>query len=143
MPIMISMIARPRSAQERPLVGGAQFPLQAYDGWTSSRRGDPVITRRDVLLAGGIGLLVAHRFSHGQPAGTIRRVGLLSFSSEAAGVDRHLSGVRDAPLTRSPTRQINLSCERKTSEAACFLLSGRVASFSDSSAFLLASSESG
>jgi hypothetical protein len=44
-----------------------------------------VITRRSFLLAGGIGLLVAHRLSHGQPAATIRRVGLLSFSSEAAG----------------------------------------------------------
>ena len=42
-------------------------------------------TRRSVLLAGGIGLLVAHRLSHGQPAATIRRVGLLSFSSESAG----------------------------------------------------------
>ena len=37
------------------------------------------------LLAGGICLLVAHRLSRGQPAATIRRVGLLSFSSEAAG----------------------------------------------------------
>jgi len=44
-----------------------------------------MITRRSVLLAGGIGLLVAHRLSHGQPAATIRRVGLLSFSSESAG----------------------------------------------------------
>jgi putative tryptophan/tyrosine transport system substrate-binding protein len=45
-----------------------------------------VITRRSVLLAGGIGLLVAHRFSRGQDAATIRRVGLLQLSSEAAGV---------------------------------------------------------
>jgi hypothetical protein len=44
-----------------------------------------VITRRRVLLAGGIGLLVAHGVSRGQPGATIRRVGLLSFSSEAAG----------------------------------------------------------
>jgi len=44
-----------------------------------------VITRRKVLLAGSIGLLVAHRLSHGQPAPTIRRVGWLSFGSEAAG----------------------------------------------------------
>jgi len=43
-----------------------------------------VITRRSVLLAGGIGLLAAHRFSHGQPAATIRRVGVLWFASEAA-----------------------------------------------------------
>jgi putative ABC transport system substrate-binding protein len=44
-----------------------------------------VITRRGVLLAGGIGLLVAHRLSRGQPVATIRRVGILAFSSEAAG----------------------------------------------------------
>jgi putative ABC transport system substrate-binding protein len=44
-----------------------------------------VITRRSVLLAGGIGLLIAHRLSRGQPAATIRRVGILAFSSEAAG----------------------------------------------------------
>ena len=44
-----------------------------------------MITRRRVLLAGGIALLVADRVSRGQPAATIRRVGLLSFSSEAAG----------------------------------------------------------
>jgi putative ABC transport system substrate-binding protein len=43
-----------------------------------------VITRRSVLLAGGIGLLVAHRLSGGQPAATIRRVGMLSLGSEAA-----------------------------------------------------------
>jgi putative ABC transport system substrate-binding protein len=46
-----------------------------------------VITRRHVLLAGGIGLLVAHRLSHGQSAPTIRRVGWISFSSGAAGAD--------------------------------------------------------
>ena len=44
-----------------------------------------MITRRSVLLAGGIGLLVAHSLARGQPAATIRRVGLLSFSSEAGG----------------------------------------------------------
>jgi putative tryptophan/tyrosine transport system substrate-binding protein len=43
-----------------------------------------VITRRSVLLAGGIGLLVAHRLSRGQPAATIRRVGMLVFASEPA-----------------------------------------------------------
>ena len=37
-----------------------------------------MITRRSVLLASGIGLLVAHRPSPGQPAATIRRVGWLS-----------------------------------------------------------------
>ena len=44
-----------------------------------------MITRRRVLLAGGIGLLVTHRLSRGQPAATIRRVGMLFVSSEAAG----------------------------------------------------------
>src|SRR6202162_3997346 len=48
------------------------------------RRGESVITRRSVLLAGGIGLLAAHRLSRGQPAATIRRVGMLSLVSEAA-----------------------------------------------------------
>jgi len=41
-----------------------------------------VITRRSVLLAGGLGL-VAHRIGHGQPAMAIRRVGGLSLASEA------------------------------------------------------------
>ena len=45
-----------------------------------------MITRRSLLLAGGIGLLFAHDFTRGQDAATIRRVGLLQFSSEAAGV---------------------------------------------------------
>jgi putative ABC transport system substrate-binding protein len=44
-----------------------------------------VITRRGVLLAGGIGLLVAHRLSHGQPVATIRRVGVLQIASETSG----------------------------------------------------------
>ncbi len=44
-----------------------------------------MITRRSVLLAGGIGLLAAHRLSRGQPAAAIRRVGLLWFSSETTG----------------------------------------------------------
>src|SRR5205809_6668358 len=43
-----------------------------------------VITRRSVLLAGGVSLLVAHRLSHGQPATTIRRVGWLASGSHAA-----------------------------------------------------------
>ncbi len=43
------------------------------------------LTRRGFLLAGGIGLLVAYPRSRGQSAATIRRVGLLSFSSEPAG----------------------------------------------------------
>jgi len=42
-----------------------------------------VITRRCIVLAGGAGLLVAHRLSLGQPAATIRRVGYLAFGSEA------------------------------------------------------------
>ncbi len=43
-----------------------------------------MITRRSVSLAGGFGLLVAHRLGHGQPAATIRRVGMLVMASEAA-----------------------------------------------------------
>jgi putative ABC transport system substrate-binding protein len=43
-----------------------------------------VTTRRSVLLAGGIGLLVAHGLSRGQPAATVPRVGLLWFASEAS-----------------------------------------------------------
>jgi putative ABC transport system substrate-binding protein len=42
-----------------------------------------VITRRNVLLAGGIGLLVV-RLSRGQPAATIRRVGWLSLGSKTS-----------------------------------------------------------
>ena len=42
-----------------------------------------MITRRCIVLAGGAGLLVAHRLSLGQPAATIRRVGYLAFGSEA------------------------------------------------------------
>ena len=42
-----------------------------------------MITRRTVLLAGGIGLLVAHRPSRGQSAADIRRVGWLSLGSKA------------------------------------------------------------
>jgi putative ABC transport system substrate-binding protein len=45
-----------------------------------------VITRRSVLLAGGIGLIVAHRPSHGQPVTAIRRVGMLLLASEDATV---------------------------------------------------------
>ena len=46
-----------------------------------------MITRRSVLMAGGLGLLVAHPLSRGQPATTIRRVGWLSLGSEAAVAD--------------------------------------------------------
>jgi ABC-type uncharacterized transport system substrate-binding protein len=46
-----------------------------------------VITRRSVLLAGGVGLLVAHRLSRGQPAATIRRVGMMFVVSETAGAN--------------------------------------------------------
>ena len=43
-----------------------------------------MITRRNILLAGGIGLFFAYTLGRGQPAGTIRRVGWLSLGSEAA-----------------------------------------------------------
>jgi putative tryptophan/tyrosine transport system substrate-binding protein len=42
-----------------------------------------VITRRRILLTSSIGLLVAHRLSHGQPAATIRRVGWVTSGSQA------------------------------------------------------------
>ena len=44
-------------------------------------------TRRNVLLAGAIGLLVAHRSTFGQSVAQIRRVGSLTFSSE--GTNAH------------------------------------------------------
>ena len=40
-----------------------------------------MITRRSVLLAGGIGLLVAHRLSLGQPRSKAPRIGVLWFTS--------------------------------------------------------------
>jgi putative ABC transport system substrate-binding protein len=43
-----------------------------------------VITRRSVLRAGGIGLVVAHGLSRGQAVTTIRRVGWLSSGSETS-----------------------------------------------------------
>ena len=43
-----------------------------------------MIVRRRLLLLGGIGLLVAHPLSRGQPAATVRRVGILSGTSEVA-----------------------------------------------------------
>ena len=43
-----------------------------------------MFTRRSVLLAGSMGLLFAHRPSHGQPSATIRRVGWLGSGSQAA-----------------------------------------------------------
>jgi putative tryptophan/tyrosine transport system substrate-binding protein len=42
-----------------------------------------MFTRRRVLLAGGIGLLVTHRLGHAQRAAEIRRVAMLSGASEA------------------------------------------------------------
>ena len=40
-----------------------------------------MITRRSVLLAGGLGLLVAPLLGHGQPKSKIPRIGVLWFSS--------------------------------------------------------------
>ena len=42
------------------------------------------ITRRNILFAGGIGPLVAHRLSIAQPTATIRRVGWLTVGPEAS-----------------------------------------------------------
>jgi len=47
-----------------------------------------MITRRGVLLAGGVGLLIAHPLSRGQVATTIRRVGMVMVASEAAVAQR-------------------------------------------------------
>jgi putative ABC transport system substrate-binding protein len=57
-----------------------------------------VITRRSVLLAGGIGLLGALPLSRGEPAATIRRVGWLSLGSKAGAADVYAAfnqGMRD------------------------------------------------
>jgi putative ABC transport system substrate-binding protein len=43
-----------------------------------------MIVRRRFLLLGGIGLLVVHPLSRGQPAPAVRRVGILSGTSEVA-----------------------------------------------------------
>ena len=43
-----------------------------------------MITRRNVLLAGGAGLLVLHRQGRAQPAATIRRVGWVSLGSKTS-----------------------------------------------------------
>jgi putative ABC transport system substrate-binding protein len=51
-----------------------------------------------VLLAGGIGLVVAHGLSRGQPVATIRRVGWLSTGSESSPADVYAAfkqGMRD------------------------------------------------
>jgi len=76
-----------------------------------------VITRRSVLLAGGIGLLVAHRLSRGQPAATIRRVGMLSLGSEAA-VDNlraaFMQGMHDLGWLEGRTSSIDSSTPMAT-----------------------------
>ena len=50
-----------------------------------------MITRRSVLLAGGIGLLLAHPLGLGQPATTVRRVGWLSPGSKASPHDSYVA----------------------------------------------------
>jgi putative ABC transport system substrate-binding protein len=57
-----------------------------------------VITRRSVLQAGCIGLVVAHGLSRGQPVATIRRVGWLSIGSKTSPADVYAAfkqGMRD------------------------------------------------
>lgn len=57
-----------------------------------------MITRRGVLLAGGVRLLIAHPLSRGQPVATIRRVGWLSTGSETSPADVYAAfkrGMRD------------------------------------------------
>ena len=46
-------------------------------------------TRRSLLLAGGIGLLVAHPDSHAQTAATVRRVGWFSLGSKASPAEAY------------------------------------------------------
>ena len=48
-----------------------------------------MITRRSVLLAGGIGLLVAHRVVRGQPAANTRRIGWVSLGSIASPAEAY------------------------------------------------------
>jgi putative ABC transport system substrate-binding protein len=48
-----------------------------------------VITRRSLLLAGGIGLLVPHPQSHAQPAATVRRVGWVSLGSKVSPAEAY------------------------------------------------------
>ncbi len=43
-----------------------------------------MIPQRRLLIAAGMGVFGAHRFSRAQPAATLRRVGMLALSSEAA-----------------------------------------------------------
>lgn len=57
-----------------------------------------MITRRNLLLAGGFGLLVGDRHGYGQPAATMRRVGVLFLPSEAATTqvrDAFMQGMND------------------------------------------------
>jgi putative tryptophan/tyrosine transport system substrate-binding protein len=65
-----------------------------------------VITRRSVLLAGGVGLFVAHRMSHGQSPATIHRVGLLSGASEVTAAHLGVAfkqGMHDLGWTEGKT----------------------------------------
>ena len=50
-----------------------------------------MVTRRSVVLAGAIGLLGAHRLTHGQAAATIRRVGWLAVGSKASPGDAYVA----------------------------------------------------
>ena len=57
-----------------------------------------MITRRNVLAAGGFGLLVGHRLGYGQPATTMRQVGVLFLPTEGATTkvrDAFTQGMRD------------------------------------------------
>ena len=57
-----------------------------------------MITRRSVLLAGGVSLLVAHRVVRGQPAAKTRRIGwvsLGSIASPAEGYGAFKQGMHD------------------------------------------------
>ena len=75
-------------SQHRQVAEAGEASLEAWYGWTFiRRRGDPVITRRSVVLAGGASVLVARRLSHGQP--TVRRVGWVSLGSMASPAEAY------------------------------------------------------
>ena len=57
-----------------------------------------MIMRRRAVLAGGIGLLVAHGLGHGQPVGKVYRIGILEAipaAQNAANLDALRKGLRD------------------------------------------------
>jgi putative ABC transport system substrate-binding protein len=80
--LLIAITLPSTSGQMQFLVAALNTEVGVYDGRTSSRRrGDSVITRRSVLLAGGSGLFLAHRVCLGQPQSKTPRIGVLWVNS--------------------------------------------------------------